>query len=134
MLNAKRQLGISKLALLLLLAVVGFFLLCAFRLIPVYLDDRYIQTALRTLDEGGESVAEMSDREIRKKIGRFFTVNNVRSQSADAIEIDRSQDSVLVIMNYEVRVPIIYNIDAVLTFNNVWDSSRPDECCKPKSE
>ena len=122
------------LALILLLAIAGLLLLCAMRMAPAYLDDRYIQEALRTLGDGVDNPSEMSDRDIRKKIGNFFAVNNVRTKSAKDLEIERDGDRVLVYMDYEVRVPLIYNIDVVMSFENVWDSSRPRECCKPESE
>ena len=131
---ANRQAGFSKLGLIALLAVAGFFLLCAFRLAPAYLDDRYIQQALRSLGDGVDNPNEMSDRDIRKKIDAFFAVNNVRTKSAKDLEIIREDDRTLVYMDYEVRVPLIYNIDVVMSFNNVWDSARPRECCKLESE
>lgn len=128
------QLGVSKIGLLILLATVAFFLLCAFRMIPVYMDDRYIQTALRSLEDDAATINEMSDRDIRRKISNFYMVNNVRNHSANELEIDRGPDGVIVSMIYEVRLPLIYNIDVVMSFENEWDSSRPDECCKPLSE
>ncbi|WP_341806420.1 DUF4845 domain-containing protein [Pseudomaricurvus alcaniphilus] len=131
---ARTQTGQSKLGLLILLAVIGFFLLCAFRLIPAYTEDRYIQSALSSLGDEGALVNELSDNEIRRKISNFFMINNVRSQTAKDLQIERLKDRVLVSLDYEVRVPLLYNIDVVMTFNNTWDSSRPDECCKPASE
>ena len=128
------QLGISKLSLLILLAVVAFFLLCAFRMIPVYMDDRYIQSALQSLEDDVATINDMSDRDIRRKISNFYMVNNVRNHTANELEITRDPDGVVVSMIYEVRLPLIYNIDVVMSFENEWDSSRPDECCKPLSE
>jgi len=61
-------------------------------------------------------------------------VNNIRSQAASDVKILRKKGYVLVSMQYEVRVPIMYNVSAVMSFNNVWDSRRPHECCKPESE
>lgn len=128
------QKGLSSLAWLTVLAVGGFVLMCTFRLVPVYMDDRYIQEALRSLGSSASDFDEMSNSDIRKQLNNFFMVNNIRSQSASGIKIQRKRDDILVSMEYEVRVPILYNVSAVMSFNNVWDSRRPHECCKPESE
>lgn len=130
---AKSQKGVSATGWLIILLVAGFALLCIFRMVPAYVDDRYIQEGLLSLADKGDKIEDMSPIEIRRDVGKFFQMNNVRSQSEKAIEVERLQDRTLVKMNYEVRVPIIYNIDVVMTFNNVWDSSRPKECCKPEA-
>ncbi len=131
---SKYQRGMSSLGWLSILAIGGFIMLCVFRLTPAYMEDRYIQEALRSLaDENGE-IQDMTNGEIRKKLSSFFMVNNIRSQSAKDIKIERKRDQILVSMEYEVRVPIMANVSAVMSFNNVWDSRRPYECCKPQSE
>ncbi len=130
---AHTQKGMSSIGWLLVLLVLGFTLLCLFRMVPAYVDDRFIQEALKSLTEDVNKVDEMSNEEIRKKVGHFFVMNNIRSQSPKIIEIERTRDAVLVSANYEVRVPIIYNVDVVMTFNNVWDSQHPLDCCKSRN-
>lgn len=131
---SKYQRGMSSLGWLSVLAIGGFIMLCVFRLTPAYMEDRYIQEALRSLaDENGE-IQDMTNGEIRQKLSSFYMVNNIRSQSAKDIKIERKRDQILVKMEYEVRVPIMANVSAVMSFNNVWDSRRPYECCKPQSE
>ncbi len=131
---SKYQRGMSSLGWLSVLAIGGFIMLCVFRLTPGYMEDRYIQEALRSLaDENGE-IQDMTNGEIRQKLSSFYMVNNIRSQSAQDIKIERKRDQILVQAEYEVRVPIMANVSAVMSFNNVWDSRRPYECCKPQSE
>ena len=130
---AKTQMGMSTFGWLAVLVGGGFVLLCVFRMVPAYLDDRYIQEALSSLGDEAQ-LEDMSNSDIRKKLSNFFMVNNIRSQSVKSVEIERKRDYIQVSMNYEVRVPIVYNVSAVMSFNNVWDSRRPYECCKPDSE
>ncbi|GAB3105981.1 hypothetical protein GCM10027217_30900 [Pseudomaricurvus hydrocarbonicus] len=130
----KYQSGLSTTGLLITLLAAGFAIMCLFKMVPAYMDDRFIQEGLKSLTENVDQIDEMSDEQIRKQIGRFFVVNNVRSQSEKDIKIERKQDRTLVKMEYEVRVPIFANVDVVMTFNNVWDSKRPYDCCKPDSE
>lgn len=127
----KYQKGMSATGWLIVLLVAGFTLMCLFRMVPAYVDNRYIQQGLMSLADEGQRIEELSPEEIRRRIGRFFQMNNVRSQSEKSVNVERRQDKTVVTMNYEVRVPIIYNIDVVMTFNNEWDSSRPHECCTP---
>ena len=65
---------------------------------------------------------------------KFYTINNVRSEGASNIKIERTPKKTQVNIDYEVRVPLVYNIDVVMSFNNQLDSSRPDDCCTPKSD
>ncbi len=128
------QKGMSSLGWLSVLAVGGFVMLSVFRLTPAYMDDRYIQHALLSLADEGAEIQDMTNSEIRRKLSSFFMVNNVRNFSPKDFKIERKREQILVKMNYEVRVPMIYNISAVMSFNNEWDSRRPYECCKPESE
>jgi len=128
----KHQRGLGMLQCALVIAVAGFFLLFAFKVVPLYAENRYVESALRSLETGGEKVGEMTDAEIRKKLGNFYMINNVRSEGPTKnIKIDRRSEDLLITIDYETRVPLFYNIDLVLSFQNHLDSSRPGQCCKP---
>ncbi len=128
----KHQRGLGMLQWALVIAVAGFFLLFAFKVVPLYAENRYVESALRSLETGGEKVGEMTDAEIRKKLGNFYMINNVRSEGPTKnIKIDRRSEDLLITIDYETRVPLFYNIDLVLSFQNHLDSARPGQCCKP---
>ena len=126
------QRGFSMIQWMLIILVAGFFLLFAFRVVPLYAENRYVVTALKSLEDGGSRLSDMTDAEIRKKLANFYMINNVRSEGPTKnIEIDRSNNNVLVMIDYETRVNLFYNIDLVLTFENHLDSTRPGICCRP---
>jgi len=128
----KCQRGLGMLQWALVIAVAGFFLLFAFKVVPLYAENRYVESALRSLETGGEKVEQMTDAEIKKKLGNFYMINNVRSEGPTKnIKIDRRSEDLLITIDYETRVPLFYNIDLVLSFQNHLDSSRPGQCCKP---
>lgn len=129
----KRQRGLSSLGWLFVISVAGFALLCGFKLGPVYLDNNFVRGALQSLAKEGE-VGSMSNGEIRSKLSKLFTINNIRGDVTKKVKVERKKDRVLVSINYEERIPLIYNIDVVLTFENQLDSSRPGECCSPPKE
>ena len=52
--SLRYQAGLSSIGWLIVIMLVGFGLLCAFRLIPAYVENRYIKEALRSLPSGDE--------------------------------------------------------------------------------
>lgn len=132
--SLKKQRGLGMLQWALVIAIAGFFLLFAFKVVPLYAENRYVESALRSLASGGEKIEEMSDTEIIKKLNNFYMINNVRSEGPTKnIKIEREAEKAVVTVDYETRVPLMYNIDLVLTFANHLDSTKPTQCCKPSS-
>jgi hypothetical protein len=128
----KHQRGLGMLQWALVIGVAGFFLLFAFKVVPLYAENRYVESALRSLETGADKLDEMTNAEITSKINKFYTINNVRSLGpVENIKIDRESERILVTVDYETRVPLFYNIDLVLSFQNHLDSTRPGQCCKP---
>ena len=126
----KYEKGMSSLSLLLVLTVAGFFMLCAFKLVPVYSENQYIVSALQSLRDRDKTVDQMTPSEIRKHLQNFYTVNGVRSAGANNIVVERDRNRSIITIYYEVKVPLFYNISVVVDFKNYMDSSKPEECCK----
>lgn len=128
--NNKKQSGMSGLMLLFVLALASFALTCFFKLGPVYLDNWHIRGALKSMGEQhANDLHQLTKTNIRNELSKFYMINNIRGEAAKALEVKRMKDYTLVIVAYEVRVPMFANIDAVLSFNNVLDSRKPEECC-----
>lgn len=126
-----KQSGWSSMSLLLVMIIAAFFLLCAFKLVPAYAENYYIVTGLKQLAAEPEKLEKMSNEQIRRDLSSYYTINNVRSAGAKQLEFTRSSRGVVISNQYEERIPLLANIDVVLRFHNVLDSSRPDDCCKP---
>lgn len=130
--NKNKQIGIGGLGLLVVLLIAAFVLTCFFKLGPVYLDNWHIRGALKSMGEKhSTNLQQMSKESIRSELTKFYTINNIRDEAAKALEVKRQKEYTLLIVAYEVRVPMFANIDAVLSFNNVLDSRNPEECCTP---
>jgi hypothetical protein len=130
--SIKHQRGLGMLQWALVIAIAGFFLLFAFKIVPLYAENRYVESALRSLETGGEKLEQMTDAEITKKLNNFYMINNVRSEGPTKnIKVERESEKAVVTVDYETRVPLFYNIDLVLSFQNHLDSTRPGQCCKP---
>jgi hypothetical protein len=130
----KKQQGLGMLAWLVVLAIAGFFLLCAFKIIPLYAENRYVISGLKALVEPGTKLEDMTTAEIKKKMGNFYMINNVRSKDAQNIVVERDARRVVVKIDYEARVNLFYNLDVVVDFKNHLDSTAPHQCCKPVTE
>lgn len=123
------QRGISLLNLTFFLAIAAFCGIFAFKVIPIYAENRYVITGLKELASGGTKLEQMSDAEIKKSMSNFYLLNNVRTEGPKNVAIKRQTDQVLITVDYEARVPFIYNIDLVVSFKNHLNSLRPSECC-----
>ncbi|TNE78054.1 MAG: DUF4845 domain-containing protein [Gammaproteobacteria bacterium] len=120
--SSKKQRGMSVLGILVLLAVVGFFLTVALKVGPLYLDNSFVKASLESLAD--ENVHEMTDGAIRGQVWKFLDVNNVRDLDRDALKIVREKTRTLVTINYEKRVNFMGNVDVVVRFDNSYDSSK----------
>lgn len=131
------QRGLSSVGWLSVLLAAGFLLTCAFKMVPAYADNVFVKDALKSLREFEDTdrgYAGMTDREIRSRLSSYYQMNNVRGEPTKHLDIERKNDRVLVNVDYEIRVPLFYNVDVVMAFQNQFDTARPEECCKPPSD
>lgn len=120
--KAGLQRGMSSLGLLGVLAVGGFGLLIGFKVGPLYLDNYFVSSALDLLEE--VKVHEMTDHAIKRKLASAFIVNNVRDIDMKDVKVIREKTRTLVTVNYEKRIEFLGNVDVVVKFDNVYDSSK----------
>ena len=99
----------------------GFLISLIFKIGPHYLDNRIVASALQQVGQSG--IEDRSSEDIRRKIGDFFIINNVRDIKATEVEIERSVKGVKITLNYEKRIEMFANVDVVLKFNNQYDSA-----------
>ncbi len=112
-----RQGGLGALGWLVVLGVAAFFLLCAFRVGPIYLEQMQVKAVL---DEAFASTrGGMSRHELLESIRKRFEVNGIEVLSTRDIKFVESREGITVDCNYEKRVPLIANIDVVVKFDNL---------------
>lgn len=122
--KGRYQHGMSSLSMLVLLAVVGFFLTVLFKIGPLYLDNYFVAASIKSLKN--EKTHQISDVQIRRILDKLFTINGVRDITAREVKVDRQKTHTIVSMAYEKRVPFMGNIDVVVKFNNVYDTAGRD--------
>ena len=116
----RQQRGASFLATLFLLVIAGIILLVSLKLVPAYMDNRIIVTAIDSVREQPE-MAGMNIARFRSEVMRTITVNGIRDFDTDSITYTRDGDAEYIALEYETRIPLLYNIDALLTFERRFD-------------
>ncbi len=128
--SLRRQRGMSYWGWMLVVAVFGFILTCVSKMGPAYIDAYYVDEGLKKLAEN-PNLRDMSRGDIKKELDRFFLINNVRGEPTNAVQVIRGADSVLVSVDYELRQPLIHNIDVVMKFDKQLNTAKPELCCEP---
>lgn len=114
------QQGMGMGQIMLLLAAIGFGATLVINTLPVYLDNSTVTSALQSMQEtyATKDIQDISDREIRAKLGSYFQINAVSSEIEQAISVVREKNDVRLTVNYEVRKHFAGNVDLVMTFEN----------------
>ena len=131
--SLKQQHGLGLLQWLVVIDVVAALGKFAYTVVPLYSENVYVRTALKSLaNDAAQKLEQMSDEEIRKKISNFYMINNVNSEGPKKnLKIERESEKVLVTVDYETRANYIWNMDVIVSFKNNLDSTRPGQCCDP---
>lgn len=110
-----RQKGAGYYALIVVLTVLGVVIFAGLKVAPAYVNDQIVQTAIENLQDSGE-LQTMSLRDIRQHVVRTMQANgeNFSSDSIDQVEQGRDE---YIVVNYETRLPLFYNLDVVAKFD-----------------
>jgi hypothetical protein len=133
MISLKQQKGLSSIGWLSVIILFGAVFTIVAKLAPFYLDNRFVVSTLQGLADD-PAFPKMASSQVRSKLTKTFKINNIRGKAVDSVKVIKKNNIKLVTIEYEERINIVYNIDIVLTFNSLLDSSRPEECCSAASE
>ena len=111
-----RQAGVSIVASLMLVAIIGMVGTLSVRLIPHYIDYGTIVTVVEELPP--DKVHKMGAGELRESLKKRFLVNNIRDLDPGKIlKIERKREGTSLILDYERREPLVYNVDLIMVFH-----------------
>ncbi|MCK5892886.1 MAG: DUF4845 domain-containing protein [Endozoicomonadaceae bacterium] len=114
----KKQGGASLVAILTSLMLAVFIFSCVVKLTPLYNDDITARGIIDAFDES-HNLKDASVADIQGWIARGFWMNAMSPEIEKATKVWREGNKIVVEVNYERRVHMIYNIDAILTFKNI---------------
>jgi hypothetical protein len=125
--NPKRQAGMTMWGMLFILGTLAFSLFLFFKLLPPYMDDFKIKSALDSLarqpDAGTMTVPQVKEA-IRKRLeidsaDELFDLNKILT-----VEPRGKMKSIRI--NYESVVPMAFNISALLSFDHAIEVRGPE--------
>jgi hypothetical protein len=120
----RHQQGMSVWQTLIVLVVVGLGLTIAASIGPVFITNFSVQSTIKSLQTEPE-LASKSVLEMRQAIERKFDVNQIdvvqavcRDKDKACLKIEKTKTVLRIDGNYEARVHVIANIDAVVVFKD----------------
>jgi len=112
-----RHKGASMPAILVFLAMATLIALVGIKLYPVYFEHWLLKSVIESFETDPE-IKELSDGEIERRFRLRMQTNNIREISFnEAVEIEKADGVVTIYVEYESRVDVYKNIDAVITFD-----------------
>lgn len=120
--NGSTQRGLTLIGFVMVLAVVGFFAFLGLKLFPVYTEYYAVVQDMKGIQlEPG--VANMAPNIVKDKLFRRFYVSYVTSVKQNHVTVTRSNGYNLKVA-YEVRKPLLLNLDFVAKFEKTVDLTR----------
>jgi len=112
------QRGMSLPAIMLVVAMVGFFVMSGIRMLPRYMEylsiREIVETVAREYNPDEEDLAD-----IRRRLDTMFNTNQINDLQPKDVEIFHKEGRTYIDASYEARVPIMGIVDAVMTFDDL---------------
>jgi hypothetical protein len=118
MITRQRQSGMSIPGILAILIMVGFFVMCGIRMSPPYFEYLSVKRIISDVSSAYEAETQ-GPRQIRRKLSNLFNTNQIYEIDYKEVEIYRKKGKTYIDANYEVRIPVMGRIDAVLKFDDL---------------
>ncbi len=112
----RTQSGITLLGFVIVLAVVGLFAYVGMKLFPMYSEYYSVKTAMKGLsNEPG--IASSDPRRIRDLFFRRLYISYAENVKEEHVKVTRVDEGWRMDVSYEVRKPLIANLDVVGKFD-----------------
>ena len=105
--------------ILLVLIVAGIFVTVGFKLVPAYADHETLKSMMNDTVQD-RALLSKRNREIELSLTHRMRINNTKLPKG-FLEIIKDKGTVRLIIDYEVRIPIFANVDAVVYFNETYE-------------
>ena len=114
----KGESGMSLLSIICILFILGFVAICLIRMVPPYVEYLTVKSIISKIAMEPDSTMETSAT-IRRKIANTFNSNQIYELAPEDVEVYRSKGKIYIDGDYEVRMPIVWRIDAILKFDDL---------------
>lgn len=120
----RKQRGWTFLGLMMVLMVAGVFVSVAFKLAPAYADHNTLKSIMEDVVVDRHLLSEKK-HDILSKIITRLRINNT-SLPDGYLSIEKDKGTVKFIIDYELRIPMFGNVDAVVYFDEVYEGRELD--------
>ncbi len=115
--DVRRQRGLGLLGIMFWLGLGALVLTCGVRLGPPYMQFLTVKSAMSAVSEDAELKGK-GRAEILSSLNRRLEVNSVSGLPPQTFRVEQKDFGQKLIADYEVRVHLLLNIDAVLSFQH----------------
>jgi len=119
-----RQQGMTVISWVLVLGLIAFFATLVLRLGPIYLENFQVKSILSGLDDM-PNLSLKSKSELHKIFNKKLYINAIKTVQAGKggnFKITKQDKKLVIDVEYEVRQKIFYNIDALITFKEHYET------------
>ena len=115
-----RERGLSAMGALGMLIVIVAGITLTLKLAPHYIDFYTMQSVIEGLPP--QEVRGMTRTNLNEALQKRFKINNLRDfKIRDIIELERSRDGTVLMVKYERREHLFFNVDVVITFEKRYE-------------
>lgn len=110
-----KQRGMTLIGFIVVLAVAGVFVYCGMKLFPMYSEFYSVKQALEGL-AAEPGISNASPAKIRDLFFRRLYISYAENVEKKNVKIERDEGGYTIYVDYEVRKPLIGNLDVVGKF------------------
>jgi hypothetical protein len=118
MYDDRKQAGMTMWGVMIVIALIVFFTLLTLKLLPPYMENAKVRSVLKNLSKE-PGIGAAPPEELMAMLQKRFDVEDIeRVNLRRDLKIEAKNKVKTIRVSYETRVPLVYNISALLEFNN----------------
>lgn len=110
----RSQRGLSFISAMVMLIMFGFVALFIIKLVPVYLENFSIRSALESFKT--EPVGYATQVDVENALAKRFGINDVKTVAASDVLVEPDGKDFALTLEYEARVPFVSNVFLAVKF------------------
>jgi len=120
----RKQEGASFLSMLTIILVAGVFFSVAFKLYPAYMDYMTVDSVLSKVILDSDELRK-DPKSLKRDLNKKWSINQIRLPNQESLIIRRKEGVITFYLDYEVRVPMFFNVDAMVKFEKQYEAIAP---------
>ncbi|MCK5831284.1 MAG: DUF4845 domain-containing protein [Methylococcales bacterium] len=118
--SEKKQSGLTFITMMIILGLIAFFVLLAFKIGPIYINHSKVVNALAAIEKM-EDIESMRKSEVRISLAKRLNMNYVDKVIIDDFDIIKRPNFLSVTLEYERVETILGNLSVLVEFNESFE-------------